>query len=124
MSARTQLSEKLVKQQGKDITNLTELNDQVIHNMQTGVIVLDEKTNIRMLNDAAWRFLGRPISTVGYALGQISEDLATALNRWRQQPSSQQRHLHTHAEGNDLLVKFQNIGELDCPPISAISINQ
>ena len=111
LSARTQLSEKLVKQQGKDIANLTELNDQVIHNMQTGVIVLDEKTNIRMLNDAAWRFLGRPISTVGYALGQISEDLATALNRWRQQPSSQQRHLHTHAEGNDLLVKFQNIGE-------------
>jgi len=111
LSARTQLSEKLVKQQGKDIANLTELNDQVIHNMQTGVIVLDEKANIRMLNDAAWRFLGRPISTVGYALGQISEDLAAALNRWRQKPSSQQRHLHTHAEGNDLLVKFQNIGE-------------
>jgi two-component system sensor histidine kinase PilS (NtrC family) len=111
LSARTQLSEKLVKQQGRDIADLTELNDQVIHHMQTGVVVLDEKTHIRMLNDAAWQFLGRPISTVGYALDQISSDLAQSLAHWKQQPSSQQRHLHTHTEGNDLLVKFQNVGE-------------
>jgi len=111
LAARTQLSEKLVKQQGKDIADLTELNDQVIHHMQTGVIVLDENTRIRMLNDAAWQFLGRPISTVGYTLGQISEDLALSLSRWQHQPSSRQHHLHTHKEGNDLLVKFQYVGE-------------
>lgn len=111
LSARTQLSEKLVKQQGRDIADLTELNDQVIHHMQTGVIVLDDKTHIRMLNDAAWQFLGRPISTVGYALDQISNDLSQSLAHWELQPSSQQRHLHTQTEGNDLLVKFQNVGE-------------
>ncbi len=111
LAARTQLSEKLVKQQGKDIANLTELNDQVIHHMQTGVVVLDNNGRIRMLNDAAWQFLGRPISTVGYSLGQISSDLAQALTNWKKQPSSQQRHLHTHTEGNDLLVKFQRVGE-------------
>ena len=111
LSARTQLSEKLVKQQGKDIADLTELNDHVIHNMQTGVVVLDHSGRIRMLNDAAWRFLGRPISTVGYPLDQISENLALALGQWKQQPYSQHRHLHTHTDGNDLLVKFQYIGE-------------
>ncbi|WP_456404470.1 sensor histidine kinase [Thiolapillus sp.] len=111
LAARTQLSEKLVKQQGKDIADLTDLNDQVIHQMQTGVIVLDDQTRIRMLNDAAWQFLGRPISTVGYALDQISSDLAQSLKTWKKQPSSQQRHLHTHTEGNDLLVKFKYVGE-------------
>ncbi|WP_456412559.1 sensor histidine kinase [Thiolapillus sp.] len=111
LAARTQLSEKLVKQQGKDIANLTELNDQVIHHMQTGVVVLDNRGHIRMLNDAAWQFLGRPISTVGYSLNQISSDLAQSLANWEKQPRSQQRHLHTHTEGNDLLVKFQHLGE-------------
>ena len=111
LAARTQLSEKLVKQQGKDIADLTELNDQVIHHMQTGVVVLDNGGRIRMLNDAAWQFLGRPISTVGYSLSQISSDLAQSLENWEKQPYSQQRHLHTHTEGSDLLIKFQRLGE-------------
>ncbi len=113
LSSRTQLSEKIVQQQGKDIADLTELNDLVIHHMQTGVIVLDEKRRIRVLNDAAWQFLGRPISTVGYPLQQISNDLTQALEYWKQHPYSQQRHLHSHAQGNDLLIKFQQVGEGD-----------
>jgi two-component system sensor histidine kinase PilS (NtrC family) len=113
LASRTQLSERLVQQQGKDIADLTELNDLVIHHMQTGVIVLDEKLHIRILNDAAWQFLGRPISTVGYALQQISNDLTQALEYWKQHPYSHQRHLHSHSQGNDLLVKFQRVGEGD-----------
>lgn len=110
LAVHTQINENLVKQQGRDIADLTELNEQVIHHMQTGVLVLDSGGRIRMLNDAAWQFLGRPISTVGYFLNQISSDLAQSLASWEKQPYSQQRHLHTHTQGNDLLVKFQHLG--------------
>ncbi|WP_456373680.1 sensor histidine kinase [Thiolapillus sp.] len=110
LAARTLLSERLVKQQGKDIANLTELNEQVIHHMQTGVIILDGHNRIKMLNDAAWQFLDRPISTVGYVMKQISPELEKALQEWKKQPSSRQRHMHM-PEGNDLLVKFQRLGE-------------
>jgi two-component system sensor histidine kinase PilS (NtrC family) len=111
LSTRTLLSERLVKQQGKDIADLTELNEQVIHHMQTGVVILDAGNRIKMLNDAAWQFLDRPISTVGYVMKQISPELDKALQEWKKQPSSRQRHMHTQAEGNDLMVKFQRLGE-------------
>ena len=111
LSTRTMLSERLVKQQGKDIADLTELNEQVIHHMQTGVVILDANNKIKMLNDAAWQFLNRPISTVGYTMKQISPELEKALQDWKIHPSSRQRHMHTQAEGNDLMVKFQRLGD-------------
>jgi two-component system sensor histidine kinase PilS (NtrC family) len=113
LSTRTLLSERLVKQQGRDIANLTELNEQVIHHMQTGVVILDADNRIKMLNDAAWQFLDRPISTIGYTIRQISPELDKALLEWKQQPSPRQRHLHTQAEGHDLMVKFQRLGDSD-----------
>lgn len=111
LSTRTLLSERLVKQQGKDIADLTELNEQVIHHMQTGVVILDARDRIKMLNDAAWQFLDRPISTIGYAVKLINPELDKALQAWKKLPSSRQRYLHTQTEGNDLMVKFQRLGE-------------
>jgi len=111
LANRARTSEKLVKQQGRDITSLTELNEQVIQQMHTGVVILDERQKIKMLNDAAWGFLGRPVSAIGHPLREIHADLANALDTWLLQPTSQQRHIHTQAEGNDLLVTFQQLGD-------------
>ncbi len=119
LANRARTSEKLVKQQGRDITSLTELNEHVIQQMQTGVVILDGKQQIRMLNDAAWSFLGRPVSAIGHPLKEIYPPLATALDTWLLHPTSQQRHLHAQTEGNDLLVTFQQLGD---PRKSAVLI--
>lgn len=110
LANRARTSEKLVRQQGRDITSLTELNEQVIQRMQTGVMILDEKHRIKMLNDAAWTFLGRPVSAIGYPLEEIHSQLAKALDTWLLQPTATQRHIHAQTEGNDLLVTFQKLG--------------
>jgi two-component system sensor histidine kinase PilS (NtrC family) len=110
LANRARTSEKLIKQQGRDITNLTELNEHVIQQMQTGVVILDKNQNIKMLNDAAWSFLGRPVSAISHPLSEIHPPLAVALDTWRLHPTSQQRHLHAQAEGKDLLVTFQQLG--------------
>lgn len=111
LANRARTSEKLVKQQGRDITSLTELNEHVIQQMQTGVLILDHKQKIKMLNDAAWTFLGRPVSAIGHQLAEIHPPLAGALESWRLHPTSQQRHLHAQTEGNDLLLTFQPLGD-------------
>ena len=111
LANRARTSEKLVKQQGRDITSLTELNEHVIQQMQTGVVILDRKQKIKMLNDAAWSFLGRPVSAIGHQLGEIYPPLANALETWLLHPTSQQRHLHAQPEGNDLLLTFQPLGD-------------
>ncbi len=113
LANRARTSEKLVKQQGRDITSLTELNEQVIQQMHTGVVILDSRQRIKMLNDAAWGFLGRPVSAIGHPLREIHPHLANALDTWLLQPTVQQRHIHTQAEGNDLLVTFQQLGDPD-----------
>ena len=113
LANRARTSEKLVKQQGRDITSLTELNEHVIQQMQTGVVILDGQQQIKMLNDAAWSFLGRPVSAIGHPLKEIHAPLATALDTWFLHPTSQQRHLHAQTEGNDLLVTFQQLGTSD-----------
>lgn len=111
LANRARTSERLVKQQGRDITSLTELNELVIQQMHTGVVILDGKDRIKMLNDAAWNFLGRPVSAIGHPLQEIHPHLADALTAWRRLPTAQQRHIHTRPEGNDLLVTFQKLGE-------------
>ncbi len=111
LANRARISEKLIRQQGRDITNLTELNEQVIQQMHTGVVILDHHRKIKMLNDAAWTFLGRPVSAIGHPLEEIHPHLANALDTWQLQPTSKQRHIHTQAEGNDLLVTFQQLGK-------------
>ena len=110
LANRARTSESLVKQQGRDITSLTELNEQVIQRMQTGVVILDSRRRIKMLNDAAWAFLGRPVSAIGHPLEEIHPQLAAALDSWLLQPTNTERHIHAQAEGNDLLVTFQQLG--------------
>ncbi len=111
LANRARTSEKLIRQQGRDITSLTELNELVIQQMHTGVVILDGEQRIKMLNDAAWSFLGRPVSAIGHPLREIHSDLADALDEWLALPTGQQRHIHSRAEGNDLLVTFQKLGD-------------
>lgn len=110
LASRASTNERLIRQQGKDISNLTELSEHVIQQMQTGVVILDKESRIQMLNDAAWLFLGRPISTIGYPLEEINPALATELEIWKRQPYPHHQHLHIQSEVSDLLVSFQRLG--------------
>ena len=111
LATRARSNENLLKQQGRDINNLTELNEHVLQRMETGVVILDENRRIKMLNDSAWGFLGRPVAAIGHPLKQVFPPLEQALDEWQRHPTSQRQHLHTHLEGNDLMVGFQPLGE-------------
>ncbi len=110
LAHRARASEQLIRQQDQDITNLTELNEHIIQQMQTGVLVLDGNDRIKMLNDAAWSFLGRPISAEGIELTEISPPLAKVVKAWRRHPDARQRHLHAQHQGTNLLVRCQQPG--------------
>jgi len=79
LSNRATESEKLAQRQGLDIANLTELNEYIIQQIQTGVIVLGSQQHIRLMNDAAWSLLGTPDSAIGHPLDEISPSLEREL---------------------------------------------
>ncbi len=110
LADRAQATERLVRQQGRDISNLTALNEQVIQRLQTGVVVVDDQNRIKLLNDAAWELLGRPKAAIGDLLHKIHPKLALTLERWRRQPTSKQYQIHSQTQTKDLLANFQRLG--------------
>ncbi len=115
LSNRAVESEKLAQRQGIDIANLTELNEYIIQQMQTGVVALDQQQHIRLINDAAWSLLGTPDGAIGHPLREISPALDHELQAWQETPSSRAHNFHTIADGEDLLARFATVGNLEYP---------
>lgn len=108
--SRAQASEKLAQAQGIDIAKLTELNQYIIQQMQTGVLVLDRENRIRMMNDAARTLLGITDNSAGYTIQEASPYLANAFSSWIESPGNPRQSVHTTSEGEDIQVEFAQLG--------------
>ncbi len=76
--------QNLALQQTVDLANLEQINELIIRRMQTGVLVLDDQQNVRVMNESAWSLLGEP-SYQERRLPDLSPALSAALDRWDQQ---------------------------------------
>lgn len=115
LSNRATESEKLAQRQGIDIANLTELNEYIIQQIQTGVMVLGSQQHIRLMNDAAWSLLGTPDSAIGHPIGEISSVLERELQAWKESPSSRVYNFHAVADGEGLQARFTTVGHPEHP---------
>jgi len=113
LSKRTATHEKLAQRQDINIANLTELNEYIIQQMQTGVMVLDQRQHIRLLNDAASSILGTPDHAVGHPLKRISPALDHELRIWKKAPSSRAHNFHAIEDGEGLQARFATVGGTD-----------
>ena len=75
-------SEALATRRGVDLANLSQVNNLVIQNLRTGVVVLDEENHIRQINAAAMRYLDLAGSAKGHDMN-ISPALNHLVGRWR-----------------------------------------
>lgn len=83
LAKRMQHSEALASARGIDIENLSQINTLITQEMQDGVIVVDEKLNIRHYNLQAKSLLTLPDNKLG-SIELISHvpEIATAFNSW------------------------------------------
>ena len=105
---RLRESEALAEQRGVDLANLSQINDYVIRNMRTGVVVVDEQGRIRMLNSAAAENL-KSKSDVPQALAEAAPRLSSELDGWRQ-GSRQRPTTVISPSGRPLIPHFASIG--------------
>jgi two-component system sensor histidine kinase PilS (NtrC family) len=80
-------SEKLAEQRGIDLANLSELNEQIIEHMQTGVIVIDDEGKVQLVNQTAWTLLGEPGTGSISLLPETAPELIQAYTTWLEDQS-------------------------------------
>lgn len=81
LSRRLRASELLAARRQLDIADLSKLNDFVIQQLSTGVLVIDGDRRIRMLNAAAQRILPDKAARRGVELVRVAPELLDWLER-------------------------------------------
>ncbi|MBI5040146.1 MAG: hypothetical protein HZB57_02765, partial [Gammaproteobacteria bacterium] len=110
IARRIRETEALAEQRGVDLANLARLNEHVIQRLQSGILVVDEQEQVRLMNDTAWVMLQAPRERGGSHLQQLTPELAAQLRRWRNEPGySPDMFTPAHSQAN-LMPRFTALG--------------
>jgi len=77
-------SEQLADQRGLDLANLSQLNALIIQRMRTGILVIDDDDQVRLMNESAWYLLGMPAERQR-DIRRMAPGLFPRLTQWRAQ---------------------------------------
>ena len=95
---RIRETEQLAARRQVDVDDLSELNEFIIQSMGTGVLVVDQKQQLRLMNGAAIQLLGLPLM----ASGELLQDVAPRLAEWL---NAQQGNTVPQDESGSILVR-------------------
>lgn len=109
--ARIRASEALAAQRGVDLANLSQLNEQIVQQMRSGVLVVDAQTKIHLINQAAWYLLGMPSLGMKPSLKSVSPQLCGLLRQWREQPDKHIEPFQAKATYPKVVPRFSTLGE-------------
>jgi len=98
------LSSQLRTKEG-EVVALEQVNQMVIERMKTGVVVVSEEGEIKLINKSAQNLLITP-DVDGELLQSLPYTLVDRLNRWRQDDSEHSVIFHTYESGLELLASF------------------
>ncbi len=114
LAKRVEVSEDIAKQQGKDIYDLEQLNSYIIKHLQSGIIVVDADHNVRLSNEAAAEFLGKPL-TWGNPLSSEASECWHLYNRWLRNSEKDNAVLNSTSNHQRLKLRFNALSNLREP---------
>jgi len=77
-------SEALARQRGIDLRNLGQLNEYIIQNLREAILVVDERREIRLTNQAAAEQLGLQQLQPGDHLSAAAPEIFSLLRQWQE----------------------------------------
>jgi two-component system sensor histidine kinase PilS (NtrC family) len=110
LAGHLRASEAIAAQRGIDLANLSQLNDYIIRRLQSGVVVVDAATRIRLVNTSARTLLGLPEHDMPATLGDLSSELAERLATWQHDPTAETGTLRVEQVGTEILPRFARLG--------------
>jgi two-component system sensor histidine kinase PilS (NtrC family) len=110
LQRRVRESERLAEQRGLDIENLAQLNQQIILQMQSGVIVVDDDEQIRLINRAARLQLGDRNQATPFSLASLSNELSLRYHVWLDSPRQSPGRIRLPGSPFELQPHFTQLG--------------
>jgi two-component system, NtrC family, sensor histidine kinase PilS len=106
-------SERLARERGIDLANLSQVNQLVIQDMHDGVVVVDGEGRVRQRNAQAERMLGplRGFSGEAPMLADCSAALAERHDAWRNHGANDFDLLRVASTNRLLRTRFVGVGE-------------
>jgi len=108
LAIRLRDSEALATQRGIDLANLQQLNQHVIRQLQSGILVVDPDGVIRLANDRAHKLLELDTAE-GQKLSEFSPALADQIARWQENPALQAESIPAGTAGTDVTPRFTRL---------------
>ena len=113
LSRRVRESEKLATDREVDIINLEMLNEDIIQNMRTGIIVVDDDGHIRMANSSAEALLGNISLRNNPLLENILPALDARFLEWQEQPNMHHKAVRQEHGLPDIQPGFRKLKRAD-----------
>ncbi len=113
LATRLRATEALAASRGEDLASLTEINELVIQNMQSGVLVCDAKNRIKLINDRGKNLLGleADINSSMLTTNAISAELQNAIEAWKARPGTPMQRPFRTEHGSVLIPRFVALGQ-------------
>lgn len=114
LSRRARESELIATEKTADLLKLEQLNEHIIQNMRTGILVVADDGQIRMANHSAEKLLGNINLKQPHNLDSVFPALAERVKDWRKQPNLHQNPIHQPQGLPDIQPGFRR---LDTSPL-------
>ncbi|MCP3689637.1 MAG: hypothetical protein GY784_14615 [Gammaproteobacteria bacterium] len=121
LTQRLRSSEQLVQQHERDVALLSALNQEVIENLQAGVIVLGGNYSVRHINQAAQQILQIGTDKV-LVLKADAPKLLQTLKTWQQDPARDTPFLPSETGIENTQVSFRSL-ESEGPDSTLVFLN-
>lgn len=114
LARRVRESEALARQRGLDLANMAQLTEYVIQRMQTGILVVDDDGQVRLINESAVAMLGLPGAPgPGARLAELSATLDAQLAASRRDPALSAPPFQPAAGLSQVQARFAPIGRAE-----------
>jgi two-component system sensor histidine kinase PilS (NtrC family) len=108
-------SEKLVADASHELETVVQMNEHIIHNMRTGIIVIRNDGLILMTNNAALELLGKNTSNTDISLKELSEKLYQRFIDWNNDTIQNHQPIQQEQGLPDVQPGFSHIDQNGSP---------
>jgi two-component system sensor histidine kinase PilS (NtrC family) len=111
VARRVRESEALATRRGIDLANLAQLTQHIIQRMQTGILVLDSRGHIRLLNESAAQMLRIDEQHHNSSIQDVAPELAEQWQAWIKNPEKNAEAIQLKNNPIDISPRFSRIGD-------------
>ena len=110
LAGKVQESQALAAQRGVDLENLAQVNESIVQRLQSGVIVLNDAMQIKLLNEAAKKLMDVAHDVSGEKITDYFPGLTEHLENWLSRSDGRPVTLEMGEANIEVLLSFSRLG--------------